>query len=373
MLRLGFPEGTDGGELGYDFARPETGGLDIRDRILRDALLLVVHVENGRAIARAHVVALTVARGGIMNLEERFQQRPVADQLRIESDLDRLRMRAVMVVGRVWDIAAAIADAGCEDARHFTDQILHAPKAAAGENRALRWRCHGVCLSSGVIVVQHASLYAHSQYRVGKFGASGFPSLRRTASCCAHRAQAISPWVYPRSATAWAGGGLMVWGRLCAIQFDEDTARTILPGQISGNHNREIGAPQHDPNTRAAHQNVSSNNPHSLTLLRFCRDLDGFPPSPAPSGSDVAGEINQSTGQVGIGRHKVRRGCEFAYFQYPCRELLFAARPRSDHILQKPSPTVSGAAVSIRDARDDSGLACGLCPSCGGAEASTSL
>src|ERR1700675_1155925 len=105
VLRLGVPEGTGGCELGYDFARPETGGLDIRDRILRDALLLVVHTENGGSVARSSVVALTVARGGIVNLEEKFQQRPVADQLRIESDLDRLRMRAVMVVGRVRDIA----------------------------------------------------------------------------------------------------------------------------------------------------------------------------------------------------------------------------------------------------------------------------
>jgi hypothetical protein len=48
MLRLGFPEGADGRHFRYDLAWPEDEGLDIRDRILRDALLLVVHIDNGR-------------------------------------------------------------------------------------------------------------------------------------------------------------------------------------------------------------------------------------------------------------------------------------------------------------------------------------
>src|SRR5271169_6408608 len=96
MLRLGFPEGTGGREFGNDLAGPETGGLDIRDRVLGDALLLVVDVEDCGAVTRAHVAALAVARGGVVNLEEKFQQRPVVDDLRIENDLDRFRMRAMM-------------------------------------------------------------------------------------------------------------------------------------------------------------------------------------------------------------------------------------------------------------------------------------
>ena len=69
-------------------------------------------VENGGAIARAHVVALPVARRRIVDLEEEFEQRPVAGLGRIENDLDRFGMRAVIAVGRVRHVAAAIADAG---------------------------------------------------------------------------------------------------------------------------------------------------------------------------------------------------------------------------------------------------------------------
>src|SRR5882672_9575100 len=112
MLRLGLPEGTDGCHFRHDLAWPEAGGLDICDRILRNALLLVTHIENSGAVTRARVVALTVARGGIVNLEETFEQGPVADDLGIENDLDGLGMRAVMAVGRVGNIAPAIADSG---------------------------------------------------------------------------------------------------------------------------------------------------------------------------------------------------------------------------------------------------------------------
>ena len=70
VLWLGLPEGTSGRDLRHDLARPEAGGLDIRDRIFRDALLLIIRVENGGPVARADVAALTVARGGIVDLEK---------------------------------------------------------------------------------------------------------------------------------------------------------------------------------------------------------------------------------------------------------------------------------------------------------------
>ena len=41
-----------------------------------------------------------------MNLEEELEQLAVAQDLRIEEDLDRFGMRAMMPVGRVLDIAA---------------------------------------------------------------------------------------------------------------------------------------------------------------------------------------------------------------------------------------------------------------------------
>src|SRR6185312_5815209 len=87
MLRLGFPEIPDRRDLGDDLARPEPGGLDVRDRVLGDALLLRTRIEDRRAVARAEVVALAVARRRVVNLEEELQQLPIARLRGIEDDL----------------------------------------------------------------------------------------------------------------------------------------------------------------------------------------------------------------------------------------------------------------------------------------------
>jgi hypothetical protein len=85
VLRLDFPEGPGGRQLGNDLARPETRGLDIGDRVLGDPLLPVGGVENGRPVTQADIAALPVARGRIVDLKEKFQQRSVADDRRIEA------------------------------------------------------------------------------------------------------------------------------------------------------------------------------------------------------------------------------------------------------------------------------------------------
>jgi hypothetical protein len=46
-----------------------------------------------------------------VHLEEEFEQRAVARDRRVESDLDRLRMSPVIVVGGVRNVAAGIPDA----------------------------------------------------------------------------------------------------------------------------------------------------------------------------------------------------------------------------------------------------------------------
>src|SRR6185437_2930131 len=117
--------------------------VDIGDGVEGDPLLLVRGVEDGRAIAGADVVALAIARRRIMDLEEEFEQRAVADLLRIEDDLDRLGVGPVMAIGRVGHVAAAIADPRRNDAGLAADQILHAPEAAAGKDGALGRRGHG--------------------------------------------------------------------------------------------------------------------------------------------------------------------------------------------------------------------------------------
>jgi hypothetical protein len=72
-----------------------------------------------------------------VDLEEELQQVAVRPFGRIEDDLDRLGVRAVVAVGGVLHVAAGIADAGRDDARLLADQVLHAPETAASENCAL--------------------------------------------------------------------------------------------------------------------------------------------------------------------------------------------------------------------------------------------
>ena len=66
---------------------------------------------------------------------------------RIEDDLDRLGMRAVIAVRRMRHVAAAVADARRHDAGQLADQVLHAPEAAARENRRFRFHCHDLRVS----------------------------------------------------------------------------------------------------------------------------------------------------------------------------------------------------------------------------------
>ena len=93
MLRLGLPERPAGRHLGDDLPRPQARRLDVGDRVLGDPLLLVVGVEDGRAVAGADVVALPVPGRRVVDLEEELEQIAVGRLLGIEDDLDRLRVR----------------------------------------------------------------------------------------------------------------------------------------------------------------------------------------------------------------------------------------------------------------------------------------
>ena len=75
VLGFGLPEIARRRHLGDDLARPQPRGLDVGDGVQRDALLLVVGVEDRRAVAGADVVALPVLRRRIVDLEEELQQR----------------------------------------------------------------------------------------------------------------------------------------------------------------------------------------------------------------------------------------------------------------------------------------------------------
>jgi len=142
MLGLGLPERSDGRHLGDNLARPEAGRIDIGDGVFGDPLLLIIGIEDGRPVARAPVVALTVQRRGIVDLEKEFQQFSVSDDLGIKDDFDGFRMIAVIAIGRVRHLAAAVAHPGRNHAGISPQQILHTPEAAPGKDCAFRRNCH---------------------------------------------------------------------------------------------------------------------------------------------------------------------------------------------------------------------------------------
>ena len=98
------------------------------------AALLFVGVEDRRSVAGADIVALTVLGRRIVDLEEELEQVAEGLVLRVEDDLDRLGMRAVVAVGRVGDIAAGVADSCRDHPGPLADQILHAPEATSRED-----------------------------------------------------------------------------------------------------------------------------------------------------------------------------------------------------------------------------------------------
>src|SRR5690606_18089404 len=128
------PEIADRRNLGDGPAWPETGSIHVGDRVFGDLLLLFAGIEDRRAVAGAYIVALPVLRARVVDLEEEFQKVPVAGLLRVEDDLDRLGMGAMVTVGRVLDVAAAIADARRDHARKAADEILHAPEASTRQD-----------------------------------------------------------------------------------------------------------------------------------------------------------------------------------------------------------------------------------------------
>src|SRR6185437_9890086 len=137
VLRFGFPEIARGCDFSDGLAGPQARGIHIGDRVFGDAFLLVVGVEDRRAVAGADVVALAIHRGRVVDLEKEFQQRAVADARRIEGDLDRFGVGAVVAVRGIGNVAAGIADARRNHAGLLADQVLHAPEAAAGKDGAL--------------------------------------------------------------------------------------------------------------------------------------------------------------------------------------------------------------------------------------------
>src|SRR3954453_15651340 len=151
VLLLGLPERAGRRHLGDDLARPQARGVDVGDRVERDEPLLLARVEDRRAVAPAHVVALTVPRRRVVDLEEELQQLPERNHFGIEDDLYRLGVLTVISVRGVGSVAAGVPDPAGEHSLALAQQVLGAPEAAAGEDRGLSlpfnlWPAYCWCL-----------------------------------------------------------------------------------------------------------------------------------------------------------------------------------------------------------------------------------
>ena len=142
VLEFRLPEVTSGNNFRHNPARPKARSIDVGDRVLREATLLVVGVEDRRAVARSNIVTLTIGGRRVVYLEKEFQEISETGLVGIEYDLDRFGVRAVIPIGGVLDVPTRIAHSGGHYARQPPDELLHAPKTAASQNRAFSSPSH---------------------------------------------------------------------------------------------------------------------------------------------------------------------------------------------------------------------------------------
>src|SRR5215468_3191912 len=84
VLWLGFPEVAQRRDFRDNPSWPQARRFNIGNRALGSPLLLIIHVEDCRAIALSDVVALTVQGRRIVNLKEELQQFSVAELRGVE-------------------------------------------------------------------------------------------------------------------------------------------------------------------------------------------------------------------------------------------------------------------------------------------------
>src|SRR5206468_769744 len=113
--------------------------LDRDLRALRRLLLCAVRVKDDRTILRSGVAELAGAVGGIGVVPVRVEKVLVGDLRGIVGDLHRLDVSRDaglhLFVARFLRTAAGIPDGHRQHARQFVEHVLHAPEAAAGEDR----------------------------------------------------------------------------------------------------------------------------------------------------------------------------------------------------------------------------------------------
>ena len=123
--------------LRHDGFFPEVSFIEFSDERFSDGSLPVVVIEDGGTVLRAHVLALPVQCGRVVDGEENLQDFPIRNLVRIESQLDRLGVTrgvgADSLVGRIDGGTAGVAGSHILNPIHFFEDGLQTPEAAAGK------------------------------------------------------------------------------------------------------------------------------------------------------------------------------------------------------------------------------------------------
>src|SRR5262249_22068656 len=126
----------------------DAGGGELLVRLLSGLLLVLVVIEDDRAVLRAVVGPLGVERRRVVALPEDLEQVVVGDFRGVVFDLDDLGVPgqpgADHVVGRVRGVAPGVARDDVLDAGDAFEDRFEAPEAAAAEGRQLGLGLGGV-------------------------------------------------------------------------------------------------------------------------------------------------------------------------------------------------------------------------------------
>src|SRR6266540_3130411 len=139
VVVLSAPEVLRGRDLGHDRAAVAPALLKSLLRLLRRLLLLRAVDEDDRTVLCPDVGPLLVERGGIVVLPEDVEKPIVRDARRIELHLDAFGVSgpagADVLVRRVREGAARIADRRVDHARYLAERRLDPPETTRRERR----------------------------------------------------------------------------------------------------------------------------------------------------------------------------------------------------------------------------------------------
>src|SRR3989304_8735808 len=104
-------------------------------------------VENHGSILRPDVVALAVERRRVVNGEEDLQDVLEREDVRVERDLEALRMvrgaRADLLIRRVFHVPARVTDDDLLDTAQLLEDRLGGPEATPAQGGGLQRRPRG--------------------------------------------------------------------------------------------------------------------------------------------------------------------------------------------------------------------------------------